>query len=133
MERWDLAPDLPHEVVYDILSRLPVKPLCRFKSVSKSWLALITDPHFIKSHLHQSMKSNTNQKLILGPPRWVHIHSPFSMDYQAPRISEPPPQISEPSYSLDYQAPDPTPAELEMPWKSGVVETIWALSMESYS
>ncbi|KAG5554854.1 hypothetical protein RHGRI_012424 [Rhododendron griersonianum] len=45
------------------------------------------------------------------------------MDYQAPQYKRC--QISESSYSLDYQAPDPTPAELEMPWKSGVVETIW--------
>ncbi|KAF7132942.1 hypothetical protein RHSIM_Rhsim09G0024800 [Rhododendron simsii] len=45
------------------------------------------------------------------------------MDNRAPQYKRC--QISEPSYSLDYQAPDPTPAELEMPWKSGVVETIW--------
>ncbi|KAI8561476.1 hypothetical protein RHMOL_Rhmol04G0342900 [Rhododendron molle] len=104
MEQWGL-PDLPHEVVYDILSRLPVKPLCRFKSVSKPWLALITDSNFIKSHLHQSMKSNTNQKLIVAPQnKWG--------------------QISKSSYSMDYQAPNPTVAELEMPRKSAGGE-IW--------
>ncbi|XP_058181104.1 F-box protein CPR1-like [Rhododendron vialii] len=103
MEQWGL-PDLPHEVVYNILSRLPVKSLCRFKSISKPWLTLITDPHFVKSYLHQSMKSNTNHKLIVAPHyNWAQ-------------------SSSQSSYSMDYQAPDPTLAELEMPWKSGVVE-----------
>ncbi|XP_058213033.1 F-box protein CPR1-like [Rhododendron vialii] len=105
MEQWGL-PDLPHKVIYNILSRLPVKSLCRFKSVSKPWLALINDPHFIKSHLHQSMQSNTNQKLIVVPQYNRGHKSPISF------------------YSMDYQAPDPTIAKLEMPWKYCDVD-IW--------
>ena len=41
---------LPQELIIQILLRLPVKSLLRFKCVSKSWLSLITDPHFAKSH-----------------------------------------------------------------------------------
>ncbi|KAG5554848.1 hypothetical protein RHGRI_012418 [Rhododendron griersonianum] len=85
-------PHLPHELISNILSRLPVKSLCRFKSVSKPWLALITDPHFIKSHLHQSMQYNMNQKLILAY------------------------QFSRSVYSLDYQAPEPAIAKLVLPY-----------------
>ncbi|KAL6224041.1 hypothetical protein ACLB2K_002897 [Fragaria x ananassa] len=33
-----------------ILSRVPVKPLCRFKLVSKSWQSLISDPDFVANY-----------------------------------------------------------------------------------
>ncbi|XP_058213029.1 F-box/kelch-repeat protein At3g06240-like isoform X2 [Rhododendron vialii] len=92
-------PNLPYEIVFDILSRLPVKSLCCFKSVSKTWLAQITDPQFVKSHLNQSMKYNSNHKLIIAP-EWGHSSESF--------------------YSIDYPAPDHPVAELEMPCKSGV-------------
>ncbi|KAK9121329.1 hypothetical protein Syun_018946 [Stephania yunnanensis] len=54
----------PREIIECILSRLPVKSLLRFRCVSKSWLELISDPDFIKSHLKQSNLSN-DVKIIL--------------------------------------------------------------------
>ncbi|KAK3217820.1 hypothetical protein Dsin_011790 [Dipteronia sinensis] len=53
--------DLPPEMIVDILSRLPVKSLCRFKCVSKSWLTLISHPRFVKMHLNQTQR----EKLFL--------------------------------------------------------------------
>ncbi|XP_057422550.1 F-box/kelch-repeat protein At3g23880-like [Lotus japonicus] len=41
---------LPEELIPQILLRLPVRSLLRFKSVCKSWLSLISDPKFGKSH-----------------------------------------------------------------------------------
>lgn len=44
--------ELPEELVFsEILTRLPVKALTRFKSVSKTWNCRISSPNFIKSHL----------------------------------------------------------------------------------
>ena len=42
--------DLPHELMIQILLRLPVKSLIRFKCVSKSWFSLISDTNFANSH-----------------------------------------------------------------------------------
>ncbi|KAJ1427235.1 Galactose oxidase/kelch, beta-propeller [Sesbania bispinosa] len=41
---------LPQELIMQILLRLPVKSLLRFKCVCKSWLSLISNPHFAISH-----------------------------------------------------------------------------------
>ncbi|KAH7843138.1 hypothetical protein Vadar_013057 [Vaccinium darrowii] len=87
----DGPPDLPSDVIYQILLRLPIKPLCRFQSVSKHWFALITD--CISSN---NIESSTTQKLIIASCSSRSV------------------------YSLDYQAPDQTVAKLEKPYKSGV-------------
>ncbi|KAL2475607.1 F-box protein CPR30 [Abeliophyllum distichum] len=47
---------IPEYLVEDILSRLRVKSLMCFRSVSKSWHDLIDSPSFIKKHMKQSMK-----------------------------------------------------------------------------
>ncbi|XP_031111797.1 F-box/kelch-repeat protein At3g23880-like [Ipomoea triloba] len=45
-------PHLPQDLIFsDVLPRLPVKPLMRFQCVSKAWLAMISSPDFVKSHL----------------------------------------------------------------------------------
>ncbi|XP_074336400.1 putative F-box protein At4g21240 [Apium graveolens] len=45
------ATDLPEQVVRkEILTRLLIKSVVCFKSVSKSWLSLFSDPQFVKEH-----------------------------------------------------------------------------------
>jgi len=53
---------LPADAIQEILSRLPVKSLARFKCVSKSWLGLITNPHFIIRHF---IGKNNNHESVL--------------------------------------------------------------------
>ncbi|KAL2329775.1 hypothetical protein Fmac_017356 [Flemingia macrophylla] len=43
---------LPVELVREILLRLPVKSVLRFKCVCKTWHSLISEPHFGISHYH---------------------------------------------------------------------------------
>lgn len=55
---------IPYELLVDILVRLPVASLLRFKSVCKSWNSLITNPSFVTKHLNHS-KTNS-EKILFG-------------------------------------------------------------------
>lgn len=54
----------PDEVITDILSWLPVKPLMKMKCVSKSWKTLISDPKFIKMHFNRSAARSPHFSLV---------------------------------------------------------------------
>ncbi|CAI0390141.1 unnamed protein product [Linum tenue] len=69
--------ELPFDVVIDILSRLPVKTLIRFKSVCNDWAAMITNnPHFVSMHL----KNYTIHSLLCtySSPSW-YTHRSISL------------------------------------------------------
>lgn len=54
---------LPHEIIVDILSRLPITSLVQFKFVCRGWRALAQDPLLVDMHL--SCKAESNPCLIL--------------------------------------------------------------------
>ncbi|KAI8567780.1 hypothetical protein RHMOL_Rhmol02G0148400 [Rhododendron molle] len=49
---------LSPENIADILSRLPVKFLCRFKCVFPSWNSLISSPYFTQTQLNRTNANN---------------------------------------------------------------------------
>ncbi|RLN09858.1 hypothetical protein C2845_PM11G10230 [Panicum miliaceum] len=44
------AGDLPLDAVYEILLRLPAKPLCRLRAACRLWRSLLSDPEFAAAH-----------------------------------------------------------------------------------
>ncbi|OMO55377.1 hypothetical protein CCACVL1_27285 [Corchorus capsularis] len=55
---YDDAVLFPHDVIEDILAKLPVKTLIRFKSVSKQWCFSIDNPNFTRQHLSNQRKKD---------------------------------------------------------------------------
>ncbi|XP_059636132.1 F-box protein At5g18160-like [Cornus florida] len=62
-----LCPTLPSDLIFNIVSRLPVKVLGKFESVSKQWRFMITDPYFILTHRNRSLQ-NPNLLLLRKVP-----------------------------------------------------------------
>ncbi|XP_010684127.2 F-box/kelch-repeat protein At3g23880-like [Beta vulgaris subsp. vulgaris] len=60
---------LPQELIAEILKRLPIKSLLRFKSISKDWNSLIRDPIFTKSQLQHQLPTPylSQPNLVIGP------------------------------------------------------------------
>ncbi|XP_017226756.2 putative F-box protein At3g16210 isoform X1 [Daucus carota subsp. sativus] len=54
----DKIDNLPESLIIEILSRLPVKDLLQFKSVCKSWYAMISSPNFVSKHLSNYYNNN---------------------------------------------------------------------------
>ncbi|KAG5574401.1 hypothetical protein H5410_054535 [Solanum commersonii] len=61
---WALSIHFPEIILMDILSRLPVQSLLRFKCVSKYWETLISEPYFKKKHLNRAKNDQDSQKLL---------------------------------------------------------------------
>ncbi|KAK7243581.1 hypothetical protein RIF29_38386 [Crotalaria pallida] len=68
--------NIPEELIIQILMRLPVKSLFRFKCVSKLYLSLITDPNFALSHLKLSPAR------LLYLPRNAYASQTLSIDLE---------------------------------------------------
>ncbi|KAK1432591.1 hypothetical protein QVD17_09488 [Tagetes erecta] len=61
--------NLPPEITETILRHLPPKSLGQFKSVSKTWHSLISNPQFIKTHLHQI---NTTKLILVSDTKSLY-------------------------------------------------------------
>ncbi|XVE81982.1 hypothetical protein DITRI_Ditri15bG0110400 [Diplodiscus trichospermus] len=75
---------LPLDVIIEILLRLPVKSLCRFKCVCKLWQFLISDPKFTRRHVSLTIVDkdieHQRRKLILNS---CSLSSLYYVEYEA--------------------------------------------------
>ncbi|XP_073280559.1 F-box/kelch-repeat protein At3g23880-like [Primulina huaijiensis] len=60
-----LAMNLSEDVIIEILSRLPVKSLIRFRCVCKSWYVLVRDPIFITKHYKYLSSKERDHLLVI--------------------------------------------------------------------
>ncbi|XP_074272291.1 F-box protein CPR1-like [Silene latifolia] len=80
---------LPFDIITEILSRLPVKPLTRFKSVSKSWNSLINSPIFIKLHFSKTLISDNYPNMIISSFSTSISNSPISPIFRFKELHHP--------------------------------------------
>ncbi|KAK1377956.1 hypothetical protein POM88_024700 [Heracleum sosnowskyi] len=55
---------LPQELLLEVLLRVPVKPLLRFRCVSKPWCSLIDNASFGLKHLEKSIECNPGSGIV---------------------------------------------------------------------
>ncbi|OMP00778.1 hypothetical protein COLO4_12379 [Corchorus olitorius] len=61
----DHQSQLPEEICMEILERLPVKSLIRFKTACKSWKSLINSPDFVERHIDGSATNPSKLGIVL--------------------------------------------------------------------
>ncbi|XP_026416032.1 F-box/kelch-repeat protein At3g06240-like [Papaver somniferum] len=77
---------IPEDIQEEILLRLPLKSILCFKSVCKSWNALLSSRNFIKDHLNLSTKNHhRNTKIMIGVYDYDYMQDAddifYSIDY----------------------------------------------------
>ena len=59
--------NVPSELFFDIMSRIPAKSVVRFKSLSKQWCStILEDPYILHQPPLQTVRTQTNLGIILG-------------------------------------------------------------------
>ncbi|XP_050368929.1 F-box/kelch-repeat protein At3g06240-like [Argentina anserina] len=66
-KRSSVASHIPLEVITEILAKLPVKSLLKFRAVCMSWCSLISSRQFVRKHLSRNITST--------PKRLIHLRS----------------------------------------------------------
>nr|WRO64604.1 MYB transcription factor protein [Rosa persica] len=56
---------IPEEILFEILARLPVKSLLKFRCVCKYWKTLISSPGFIDAHLERNSLKTSHDCLLI--------------------------------------------------------------------
>ncbi|PIA49949.1 hypothetical protein AQUCO_01300587v1 [Aquilegia coerulea] len=59
-EESELMPNLPNDIMFNILLKLPIKTLKKFRQVNKSWYKTIKQPDFIKAHYAKVIQNNSD-------------------------------------------------------------------------
>ncbi|XP_027107958.2 F-box/kelch-repeat protein At3g06240-like [Coffea arabica] len=90
----------PFEIIIEILSRLPVKVLGRFTTVSKLWYSLITSYMFINKHLKDYSISLSNKSYSSGDSS-SSLATPFSSVLLIPIVLK---ELVRHSYSMFFDS-----------------------------
>lgn len=67
------------DVLSNIFIRLPAKQLARMRCLSKPWNALLSNPYFVKSHLHRYIQHNNNYEILIHFPISLYNQSDYGI------------------------------------------------------
>ncbi|RXH90692.1 hypothetical protein DVH24_035456 [Malus domestica] len=70
---------IPEEILFEILVRLPVKSLLRFRCVCKSWNTLISSPDFRNAHLEKNIMRDSYDYVLIRTANYRFSLSRFSI------------------------------------------------------
>ncbi|PWA76867.1 F-box domain-containing protein [Artemisia annua] len=76
--------NIPDDVYLYIIIRLPAKLIARMRCVSKPWNDLLSQPCFIKSHLHHSVHNNKEILLEFDDGFYISNGRPCKARYSRP-------------------------------------------------
>jgi hypothetical protein len=76
-------PYITHDLIPNILIRLPPRSVARFRSVCKDWLAVISDPRFVDAHL-QAAKQRPS--VLMVPTSYNKFRFPLLMGFYRYRV-----------------------------------------------
>lgn len=93
-----LLVEIPDPMLTQILLKLPLKTIFRFKAVSKHWFSLISDPLFAHSYTCRINTENRNS------PPWAIFSSLDQMGLQE-RVYMRDPQLASTNFSLQFLGP----------------------------
>ncbi|XP_026439663.1 F-box protein CPR1-like [Papaver somniferum] len=88
---------IPEDIIINILTRLSVKYLSRFRCVCKSWYNLIKNPHFANLQLNHSMKYGGDHGIIYYNCESYDEKICFCVDYDSSSSS-----LSNSVVQIDY-------------------------------
>ncbi|RZC79236.1 hypothetical protein C5167_003431 [Papaver somniferum] len=99
-----MSSTLPQDMIIDILTRLPVTSISRFKCVCKSWLDLFDDIQFRKLHYDRiNIQKKSNLIKIIAGKR----NDLYSIDvYDSGKVSEVVKIVDYPFYNEKYRESD---------------------------
>jgi hypothetical protein len=64
-------------MIFDILSRVPFKSMCRFRCVSNEWCGIISDPNFVAAHKSRQKEHDIVVFVSSGDPSkgvYLQVH-----------------------------------------------------------
>ncbi|PHT97563.1 hypothetical protein BC332_33519 [Capsicum chinense] len=107
---------LQDEIIMDILSRLPVLALLRFKCVSKCWMTLISEPYFTLKHLyHTKNNQNSPKDLVLHGEFPLHCSSLSSASLSSVQLAEDVRKLDWPSNPRTWSISNEVYGEIPLP------------------
>ncbi|OVA01232.1 F-box domain [Macleaya cordata] len=95
---------LPEDIIIDIILRLPVKSILRFRCVCKPWCKQFSGPNFVKMHFKQAVEMSKFNLMIADSYLYSINYDSLSSSLTASTLSSSPSLVTkfDEVYAIDY-------------------------------